>query len=686
MTNGSKRDKKGVGFFRSIRFRLIAVFLAPVFGIIILGSVSYQTASKAIVQSYKDSTQQSVDMLEQYMDLVVTSEKNEFKTYLVNDDLTSYYGGATDLKTGTATNSTYTKNLQNKITLDSRLRSVYFLADGGKTINTTSKTLSLDAYTEYMATEQGSLVSADPYSWHVFGLDAETDEQAGLETGNYALRLATVMSGYDTVLLVNVDASFLREAMQSLDPGEEGYVAMITSDGTEFYSDDALEAENAIISGTGFYQEAMASEEQSGNSIVTMNGAPYLFVYSKLSIGDIMVCTLVPESMLLAQTTEIKLLSIVLTILVAVLALVIGSIISHRMLGTIQYILRQLRKVSRGDLTVHLTSNRKDEFALLCDGINETVSHVKELIVHVNEVSGQLNEAAAYVNNASYTFVETSNDIQNVVSELEVGVNKLDSGSGDCLNQMDSLSGKINNVSVNADEIGKLTSETGNTITMGITSVQGLTESAQSTTAITQSVIAAIEELEEQSNSIHKIVQDINEIAEQTNLLSLNATIEAAHAGDAGRGFAVVAEEIRKLSDQCQSSAGKISDMITEIIGKTRGVVDIARQAEDVIGSQTDAVENTTNSFKMIDQQVESLLRALGTISANVEEMNSSRNETLEAIEMISSVSAETAACTTSVFDSAGTQLKAVQELEQASEQLRNRSDRLLEIMGAFQI
>jgi methyl-accepting chemotaxis protein len=221
---------------------------------------------------------------------------------------------------------------------------------------------------------------------------------------------------------------------------------------------------------------------------------------------------------------------------------------------------------------------------------------------------------------------------------------------------------------------------------MGITSVQGLTESAQSTTAITQSVIAAIEELEEQSNSIHKIVQDINEIAEQTNLLSLNATIEAAHAGDAGRGFAVVAEEIRKLSDQCQSSAGKISDMITEIIGKTRGVVDIARQAEDVIGSQTDAVENTTNSFKMIDQQVESLLRALGTISANVEEMNSSRNETLEAIEMISSVSAETAACTTSVFDSAGTQLKAVQELEQASEQLRNRSDRLLEIMGAFQI
>jgi methyl-accepting chemotaxis protein len=388
----------------------------------------------------------------------------------------------------------------------------------------------------------------------------------------------------------------------------------------------------------------------------------------------------------LAETKDIKQLAIILTIVASIIALALGIWMSSQMSGTIKYILRQLRKVAKGDLTVQLKSKSKDEFGMLCEGVNNTVEHVKELIVHVNEVSIQLNDAATYVSEASGTFMETSHDIQNAVSEIEVGVNRLDSGSADCLNQMDSLSGKIANVSTNADEIGKLTSSTGATINNGIESVQGLTDSAESTTKITQSVIVAIEELEQKSKSIGKITAAINEIAEQTNLLSLNASIEAARAGEAGKGFAVVAEEIRKLSDQCMKSSTQINNIVNEIVAKTRDVVAIAKEAETVVSSQAGAVEETTYSFRLIDQQVEHLLLALATISSNVQEMNSSRTETLEAIESISAVSAETAACSTSVYSTAGTQLDAVQDLDKASHQLRQRADMLVEILGTFTV
>jgi methyl-accepting chemotaxis protein len=147
-----------------------------------------------------------------------------------------------------------------------------------------------------------------------------------------------------------------------------------------------------------------------------------------------------------------------------------------------------------------------------------------------------------------------------------------------------------------------------------------------------------------------------------------------------------VAEEIRKLSDQCQNSAGKISDIVTEIAGKTQEVATIAKRAEGVVGSQTDAVALTTDSFRLIDQQVALLLDALGTISGDVEAMNSSRNGTLAAIESISAVSAQTAACTSSVYDTAGTQLEAIKNLDDASTQLRSRSDRLIELLGTFQV
>ncbi len=135
------------------------------------------------------------------------------------------------------------------------------------------------------------------------------------------------------------------------------------------------------------------------------------------------------------------------------------------MTGTIKYILRQLRKVSNGNLTVHLSAKHKDEFGLLCDGVNDTVEHMKSLILDVNDVSQQVGEAAIHVAEASGTFLETSKNIQSAVEEIESGVNKLDTGSDNCMSQMDSLSGKINNVSSNADELEKLTSATGETIT-----------------------------------------------------------------------------------------------------------------------------------------------------------------------------------------------------------------------------
>ena len=81
------------------------------------------------------------------------------------------------------------------------------------------------------------------------------------------------------------------------------------------------------------------------------------------------------------------------------------------------------------------------------------VDHVKSLIRDVNAVSEEVGAAAVHVAQTSGTFMATSQDIQNAVLEIESGVNKLDTGSDNCLNQMYSLSSKINNVSSNADEI-----------------------------------------------------------------------------------------------------------------------------------------------------------------------------------------------------------------------------------------
>lgn len=682
----AEKTKSEVPFIRSIGARLIAAFMIPVLGIVILGVASYRKSSTALISNYQTSVEQTVDMMQQYISLVVSSEKDEFKSYLTNADMKNYLGGLLDEKDEISNRTDFQSLLRNKMALDSKIRNVFILADSNRTLNEARAQVQGDLYSAYSATTQGAIMASDTSGWHIFGQDPEADAIMGIKTEGYCLRIAKRMNEQKAVMLIDIDASVIRESMKALDGGEGSYVCIVTEDGTEFYSDGELQLEAPMVFGTEFYEAAVASKEQSGNDVVNIGGRQYLFLYSKMTTGNAIVTALIPSARLTAEASQIKTLSVVLVILFVLIASVLALYISRTMINTIKYILRQLRKVSGGDLTVHLTAKTKDEFSLLCDGVNHMVEHVKDLIVHVNEVSNQLNDAASYVNQASGTFLETSQDIQSAVNEIEIGVNKLDTGSEDCLTQMDSLSGKISNVSQNADEIGKLTSETGSTISSGIESVQGLNRSAQSTMEITQRVIAAIEELESKSKSIDKIISAINDIAEQTNLLSLNASIEAARAGEAGRGFAVVAEEIRKLSDQCLTSAGQISSIVTEIVANTAEVVEIARQAESVVSTQADVVEETTESFRRIDRQVQSLLDALGTISNNVDEMNSSRSETLEAIESISAVSAETAACSSTVYTSAGSQLSAVQELEKASVDLAEKSDRLVEMLKSFTI
>ena len=678
--------KGSVPFLRSIKFRLIASFCVPVLCIIILGTVSYSMASDAIINSYKASSQQTVEMMQQYMTLTLSTVQEDLKSYFSDGDLKNYFAGVNGENTSLSIYADWRSRFEKKPTTDSKFSQIMIISDKYDSICSGTPALSDIPYSDYMATAQGTIVAENQMNWHVFGVDSEADAVLGVKENTYSFRIARHMQNVNAILIADVSLNFVRSAMASVDPGEGGYVALITSDGAELYSSADVNFEEPLFYGTDFYNTTLASGVDSGSSEITINGKEYLYIYSKLSIGNVVAVTLIPSEIILEQTKEIQQISIGLTVVAAIIAIGLGLLMSRQMSGTITYILGQLNKVANGDLTVHLVSKSKDEFGQLCKGVNSTVEHMKGLITNVNEVSVQVNDAATYVTEASETFMHTANDIQKAISEIEVGVNKLDSGSEDCLNQMDSLSGKISNVSENANEIGKLTSSTGETINCGITSVQGLTSSAESTTKITQSVIVAIEELENKSKSINTIIAAINDIAEQTNLLSLNASFEAARAGEAGRGFAVVAEEIRKLSDQCLASAAQIGKIVTEIVGKTGEVVKIAREAEDVVSSQAGAVAETTQSFRDIDEQVASLLKALDTISANVSEMSSARTETLDAIESISAVSAETAACSSSVYTTAGTQLEAISELDDAATQLRQKADKLMEMLGNFTI
>jgi methyl-accepting chemotaxis protein len=219
-----------------------------------------------------------------------------------------------------------------------------------------------------------------------------------------------------------------------------------------------------------------------------------------------------------------------------------------------------------------------------------------------------------------------------------------------------------------------------------MTSVDFLGAKAKDTTVITREVIASIDDLEKQSSMISSIINTINDIAAQTNLLSLNATIEAARAGEAGRGFTVVAEEIRKLADQSVQASGKIDNIVRTIELQTKITAKTARQAENIVLSQEEALTNTIKVFTDINKHVENLSDNLNRVALGVKGIEVAKDDTLSAIESISATSEETAASASQLGMTAIEQLEEVNKLNAVIQHLSNGAIDLKDSINKFKV
>lgn len=687
MKDNKKKMHNSIPVYRKLRTKLIASFMVPVLFIILLGVVSYQRASTAIISNYERSMQETATMIDQYLTLVVDTVRSNYKSYLYDDDLSTYFKGFMETAPATKLANTYSKDLKREVNTNKLVSNIFLISDKVVSITSSAPTTSA-LFTEYTQTTEGALVDEDRSAYHLFGNLSEADAALGTNQIQYALRIAKYMNNTKSIMLIDLDRDTIMNSLAALNQGDGCKVALITHDGTEFYSDGAS-TRNSQFTNSEFYRRVSGSEE-SGMEYVNYNEETYLFLYAPMYASQAtqtaMICALIPESTILAQAAGIKTVAMVLVIAAVIIAAFLSYILSAHINGNIYHILKQLQLVSDGDLTVQLHSKSKDEFKLLASGVNSMTDSMKALITNVTEAGNALTMAAAQVSSTSETFMMTAGNIQNAISEIESGVVQLDENSDDCLTQMDSLSDKIGDVTKGTKEIISMTQQTSSSINEGISSMAVLTDSTKKTSEITDNVIQAIETLADKSRSIGQIVESINSIASKTNFLSLNASIEAARAGESGRGFVVVAEQIRNLADQSAESAGKIQLIINDIVTTTSNAVDIAKEAESSVSFQEKAVVQTTESFVAMDSQVHMLLDSISQISENMQNMEYARSTTLNAIESISSISAETSAGSANVNATVTEQRDAIQTLDAAANILQERAVELSALLQRFTI
>ncbi|HWT74100.1 MAG TPA: methyl-accepting chemotaxis protein [Mobilitalea sp.] len=685
MISFTKKRFSAVKYLTTIRAKLIISFLVPISFILVLGFVSFNKAAEGIRSSYENSTKQTINMTSKYLQLGIQSIEDISSLYVSDDQKQKYNVGyyLDDKVKNTEIFNSIKSELVKKAKTDDFISQISIITDKAKSIST------IDLKEEnigqgFYETEIGKEINSKRSKIVWLGQNDYLDEKLGVGTKDYSLRLVRNFPNTEAFLVFDMDINIVRDILKSVEFDQTGILTLVTPDGREIFTDEQYVNKEPMFTGQDFYKKIAASEDMNYSAYVNVNGKDQLFMYSKIGDSGAAICALIPKSTILKKADSIWRITLIIVIIACIAAVLTGFIISYGIDRTIRYIISKLQKASKGDLTVEFKTNRHDEFGILIEEINHTFSNMKELISQVKNLSEDASKESADVAKTSKVFVKTTEDITMAMKEIEQGVMQQAKDAEKCLLQMDHLSEKIVLMSDNTDEVNKIAEETKGSIEKGTVITKKLNDQTKSTLKITTNIVEEIDNLAKKSMLINSIINIINDISNQTNLLSLNASIEAARAGEVGKGFAVVADEVRNLSEQIKNQTNDIKSIIQNIQDSTKKLTCTAREAGEVMELQKAAVKDTTDSYILINQNVDHLMVYFQEITNSVNNIEIARNSTLESIENISAVLEEIAASTDNVSESAMNQLQSVEQLHRSSGYLSDKSEKLYQETQRF--
>ncbi len=308
-------------------------------------------------------------------------------------------------------------------------------------------------------------------------------------------------------------------------------------------------------------------------------------------------------------TNNMVRMSLILLLVALALGIIIAAIISRIISRPLVNITEAAERLAEGDLNVEIIAKSKDEIGILTQVFNKMADNTNEVMTNIRTASEQVAAGARQVSDSSMDLSQGAAEQASSVQQLTASLQQISSQT------------ELN--AQNANEANKLAEEAEKNALQGNEQMQNM--------------LVAMNEINDSSGNISKIIKVIDEIAFQTNILALNAAVEAARAGQHGRGFAVVAEEVRNLAARSADAAKETTEMIESSIEKTEGGMKIADETAKALNEIVEGIAKAANL-------VNGIAVASNEQAAGIEQVNQGIIQISDVVQTNSATSEESAA------------------------------------------
>lgn len=381
----------------------------------------------------------------------------------------------------------------------------------------------------------------------------------------------------------------------------------------------------------------LSKEGKQADAANLMTGSVYEsnkeFVEKLNSVRDDFQAELDKAKVIANICTIIIFIVIIITgLAIAVIATIIGKIISDSITEPVRQIDEAVASLRKGELSNvdMLTYESDDEFGetitklkeamnILSDYVSEISQEVKfiaqgDLTRNGDDITPFLGDFSELKDSLVYIlkrFNSTLSEISNIAEQVTHNAKEVESASKSLADGATEQAGVIQELNATIDTVVDLAMDTASETKNASERVKASANKANNEKEKMNILLTEMEHITEISKEIGNIITDIEDIASQTNLLALNASIEAARAGEAGKGFAVVADQIGKLASDSAKSAVNTRELIDKTLVEIQKGNEITRTTADafnqIIADMDSFAEMAQNTMEKANTQAESL-------------------------------------------------------------------------------